>query len=221
MDTPQLVIFDCDGVLVDSEVIACRVDAACLAEIGIPITAEEVMERYVGISATSMFADIEMRYARRLPIDFPEQVRARLATTFHAELAAIPGVETALAHLSARRCVASSSAPERLRHTLRLVGLLPYFEPHIFSADQVSRGKPAPDLFLFASAQMEVLPEKCLVIEDSEAGVKAAVAAGMRVFGFTGGGHCGPGHASRLREAGASEVFDDMRNLQNFLTPIS
>src|SRR5438270_8627700 len=155
MNTPQLVIFDCDGVLVDSEVIACRVDAACLTEIGIPITAEEVMERYVGISATSMFAEIEARHARRLPSDFAEQVSARLAITFDAELAAIPGIETALARLSARRCVASSSAPERLRHTLRLVGLLPYFEPYIFSAAQVPRGKPAPDLFLFAAAQME------------------------------------------------------------------
>ena len=104
-----------------------------------------------------------------------------------------------------------------MRHTLGLVGLLPYFEPYIFSAVQVPRGKPAPDLFLFASAQMEVSPVDCLVVEDSEAGVKAAIAAGMRALGFTGGGHCGPGHASRLREAGASEVFDDMRNLQDFL----
>jgi len=217
MNTPQLVIFDCDGVLVDSEVIACRVDAACLAEIGISITTQEVMERYVGISATSMFADIETRYGRKLPSDFPDRVRARLAPAFDAELAPIPGIQTALARLSARRCVASSSAPERVRHTLGLVGLLPYFEPYIFSAVQVPRGKPAPDLFLFASAQMEVPPVECLVIEDSEAGVKAAIAAGMRALGFTGGGHCGPAHASRLREAGASEVFDDMRNLQDFL----
>ena len=217
MNTPQLVIFDCDGVLVDSEVIACRVDAACLVEIGISITAQEVMERYVGISATSMFADIETRYARKLPSDFPDRVRARLAPAFDAELAPIPGIQTALARLSARRCVASSSAPERVRHTLGLVGLLPHFKPYVFSAVQVPRGKPAPDLFLFASTQMEVPAVECLVIEDSEAGVKAAVAAGMRVLGFTGGGHCGPGHASRLREAGASEVFDDMRNLQDFL----
>ena len=106
---------------------------------------------------------------------------------------------------------------ERLALSLELTGLAPLFGQHVYSATQVARGKPAPDLFLFASAQMEVPPVECLVIEDSEAGVKAAIAAGMRALGFTGGGHCGPGHASRLREAGASEVFDDMRNLQDFL----
>jgi HAD superfamily hydrolase (TIGR01509 family) len=216
MSVPNLVIFDCDGVLVDSEGIACRADAACLAEIGIAITAEEVMERYVGISATAMFADLEVRYGR-LPPDFPERLRARVAATFDAELAAIPGIETALAGLASRRCVASSSTPERLRHSLGLVGLLPYFEPYIFSAVQVKRGKPAPDLFLFAATQMDVPPEKCLVIEDSEAGVRAALAAGMCVLGFTGGSYCGPGHGSRLREAGAAAIFNDMRDLQELI----
>jgi beta-phosphoglucomutase-like phosphatase (HAD superfamily) len=100
-----------------------------------------------------------------------------------------------------------------LRHSLTVTGLLRYFDPHIFSATQVARGKPAPDLFLFAASRMQAAPDTCLVIEDSEAGVRAAVAAGMRVIGFTGGGHCRLGHAERLRTAGATAIFDHMRNL--------
>ena len=121
--------------------------------------------------------------------------------------------------LPQRRCVASSSAPERLRHSLSLAGLLHRFEPHIFSATQVARGKPAPDLFLFAAASMQRRPAACVVIEDSVPGVQAAVAAGMRVIGFTGGGHCRPGHAERLRAAGAAAVADDMRRLPALVSP--
>src|SRR4051794_22674638 len=110
----------------------------------------------------------------------------------------MPGIEGALSAISSARCVASSSKPERLRHTLTLARLLQYFEPHIFSAVQVARGKPAPDLFVFAASQMEAPAETCTVIEDSEAGVRAAIAAGMRVIGFTGGSHCRAGHSARL-----------------------
>jgi HAD superfamily hydrolase (TIGR01509 family) len=118
-----------------------------------------------------------------------------------------------LTALPQRRCVASSSAPERLRHSLSLTGLLRCFEPHVFSATEVARGKPAPDLFLFAAASMQVAPVGCVVIEDSVPGVQAAVAAGMRAIGFTGGGHCRPGHAERLRAAGAAAVTDAMAAL--------
>jgi beta-phosphoglucomutase-like phosphatase (HAD superfamily) len=118
-----------------------------------------------------------------------------------------------------RRCVASSSAPERLRHSLSLTGLLHRFEPNIFSATQVPRGKPAPDLFLFAAAAMQVIPACSVVIEDSVPGVLAAVAAGMRAIGFTGGGHCRPGHADRLRAAGAAAITDDMRRLPALVSP--
>ena len=209
----NLLIFDCDGVLVDSEMIGCRVEASFLTDIGIPISVNEIMERYVGISETAMFADLEARCGRQLPLGFGDKLRERIAAAFEAELGAMPGIETALTAISLPRCVASSSKPDSLRHSLNLVGLLRHFHPHIFSADQVMRGKPAPDLFLFAASQMDVRPEACTVIEDSQAGVMAAVAAGMRVFGFTGGSHCRPGHAARSREAGAVTVFDDMRNL--------
>ncbi len=213
----NLIIFDCDGVLIDSEVIACRTDAACLAEIGITMSAEEIMDRYVGISAAAMFADIERRHARSLPSDFAETLRVRIAAAFETDLRPMTGIEPILQALPYRRCVASSSAPERLRYSLSLTGLLQYFEPNIFSAAQVARGKPAPDLFLFAAAQRQTPPHTCLVIEDSVAGVTAAIAAGMRVIGFTGGGHCRPGHAERLLTAGAVAVCDDMQRLPGLL----
>jgi HAD superfamily hydrolase (TIGR01509 family) len=211
--SPELIIFDCDGVLIDSEAIACRADAACLAEIGIAMSAEEIMDRYLGISAAAMCADIEQRHGCVLPPDFAETLRLRAAAAFETELAPMSGVEAVLAALPHRRCVASSSAPERLRHSLSLTGLLHWFEPHVFSATQVEHGKPAPDLFLFAAASMGVVPASCVVVEDSVPGVCAAVAAGMRAIGFTGGGHCRPGHAERLRAAGATAVACDMRRL--------
>jgi HAD superfamily hydrolase (TIGR01509 family) len=211
--TVELVIFDCDGVLVDSEMISCRVDAACLSESGFPTTVEEVMERYVGISTAAMLADIAERHGRALPEDFPERLRRRVANAFATELVAVPGVAEALAAIAHRVCVASSSTPERLRHSLGLVGLWARFAPHVFSAAQVPRGKPAPDLFLFAAAQMGVDPKRCLVIEDSLAGVAAARAAGMAALGFCGAGHCRPGHAERLAAAGAALTFADMAQL--------
>jgi len=211
--TTELIIFDCDGVLIDSELIACRVDADYLQEIGIPITAEEIRDRYVGVSTATMLADLEARHKRRLPAGLTEELRLRVAAAFETELTAMPGIEDVLAWLTCRRCVASSSSPERLRHSLSLVGLWPSFDPHVFSATQVANGKPAPDLFLYAAARMGTAPGTCLVVEDSVAGVQAASSAGMRVLGFTGGSHCGSGHAGRLQEAGAAETFADLRRL--------
>jgi HAD superfamily hydrolase (TIGR01509 family) len=217
--SPELIIFDCDGVLIDSEAIACRTDSACLAEIGIAMSAEQIMDRYLGISADTMCADIEQRQGRALPPDFAETLRLRVAAAFETELMPMVGVEAALDALPQRRCVASSSAPERLRHSLSLAGLLHRFAPHVFSATQVARGKPAPDLFLFAAASMHADSAACMVIEDSVPGVQAAVAAGMRVIGFTGGGHCRPGHAERLLAAGAAAIADDMRRLPALVSP--
>jgi HAD superfamily hydrolase (TIGR01509 family) len=215
--TAELIIFDCDGVLIDSEIIACRTDATCLAEVGIAMTTEEVLERYVGISAKAMFADIEARTGVTLPTDFAQTLQRRIAEAFDAELTAMPGIEQALATLTSKICVASSSAPERLRQSLSGVGLLHYFEPHIFSASQVASGKPAPDLFLFAAQQMHIDPTLCLVIEDSVAGVEAAVAAGMHVLGFTGGSHCRPNHRGRLLAAGAPATFAHMGELSGLI----
>jgi HAD superfamily hydrolase (TIGR01509 family) len=214
----DLVIFDCDGVLIDSEAIACRADSACLTELGIMITAEEIMERYLGISAATMCRDIEQRYGCTLPQDFVATLHNHVAAVFDTELTAIDGVEPLLQTLQYRRCVASSSAPERLRHSLSVTRLLSYFEPHIFSATQVARGKPAPDLFLFAADKMQVPPAACIVVEDSVPGVQAAVAAGMRAIGFTGGEHCRAGHAEQLHAAGAVAIAADMPSLSALLS---
>ena len=206
----DLVIFDCDGVLIDSELLSVEADIACLAEYGIELTAEEIIARYVGTS--HMVADLEARYGRRLP-GFSERYRQIARPLFEAKLQAIPGVIEVIDSLSCKACVASSSSPEGLQHTLSLVALYHRFHPHIFSAAQVARGKPAPDLFLYAAERMGIPPQRCVVIEDSVPGVTAAVAAGMPAIGFTGGAHCRPGHEARLAEAGAALVIDRMAQL--------
>jgi len=212
-----LVIFDCDGVLIDSELIACRVDAELLTEIGFPTSAEFIRENFVGVSSGVMFERIERDHGRKLPEDFPAMLQQRLVAAFAQELEAMAGVADMLPSLGIKACVASSSQPERLRHSLGVTGLWPHFAPHVFSAAMVANGKPAPDLFLFAAERMRVAPKDCVVVEDSRAGVSAGRAAGMRVLGFCGGSHCGPDHVERLRAAGADVIFDDMRRLPELL----
>ena len=215
-----LTIFDCDGVLVDSETIACRACVLCLAEIGIVMTAEEIADLYVGMSARSMIADLEIRHGRTLPADLYDTMSDRIEAAFESEPLTIDGIDAVLAGHRGQKCVASGSTPERVRRCLTLVGLLDQFDPHIFSATQVARGKPAPDLFIYASKQMGADPRDCVVIEDSIIGVTAAVAAGMRVYGFTGAGHCRPGHADRLIGAGAAATFQYMRELPKLLAAV-
>lgn len=209
----DLVIFDCDGVLIDSELLSVRADVASFAEAGFPVTAEEIAMRYIGISQAAMEADVAARYGRALPPDFAERHRRRLRQIFEAELTAIAGVGVILDALCCKVCVASSSTPERLYHALSLVGLYDRFVPNLFSAAMVALGKPAPDLFLHAAAQMKAAPERCLVVEDSPAGVEAACAAGMTAIGFCGGSHCRPGHAERLKAHGAALVVAEMAEL--------
>jgi HAD superfamily hydrolase (TIGR01509 family) len=206
----DLIIFDCDGVLVDSEIVSFEAEAEMFAEIGIGLTAHDLLTRFLGTSSASMFAAIEQENGIKLPPAFAEQAARRTLEAFDRKLKPIPGVAELLANLPDRKCVASSSEPPRIRHSLSLAGILHHFEPHIFSATQVKRGKPAPDLFLLAAESMSVAPARCLVIEDSVAGVTAARAAGMAVLGFTGGSHCLAGHDENLRTAGAQEVFESM-----------
>jgi HAD superfamily hydrolase (TIGR01509 family) len=208
----DLVIFDCDGVLIDSELLSIRADQECLAECGIELSAEEILERYTGISFAGMVADLEARHGP-LPADFADRHRLRLWPLFEQELQAIPGVIQVLDSLTCKTCVASSGRPERLKHALSLVGLYDRFHPHIFSATEVPRGKPAPDLFLHAAERMGVAPERCVVVEDSVPGVTAAVAAGLTVIGFVGASHCRRGDAARLADHGAAAVIDDMAQL--------
>ena len=210
--TFDLVIFDCDGVLIDSELLACRAVTACLAEDGIAVSADEIMERYTGINWAEMVAGLEKRHGR-MSADFADRHRRRLWPLMEAELTAIPGVTAVLDALECKVCVASSGRPERLRHALSLVGLFERFHPNIFSATEVARGKPAPDLFFHAANRMGVLPNRCVVIEDSVPGVAAAIAAGMTAIGFTGGAHCRPGHDWRLAAEGAAPVIERMAQL--------
>jgi HAD superfamily hydrolase (TIGR01509 family) len=209
----DLVIFDCDGVLVDSEVISCRVHAEALTRHGYPITAEEVRARFLGRSARDANLEIERELGRALPAAYDGDRRAALLEALARSVEAIPHAHEALAAIGRRMCVASSGAHDKIFTTLSRAGLYHRFAPHIFSAMQVRASKPAPDLFLLAAEEMAVAPSRCLVVEDSVSGVTAARAAGMGVIGFTGGSHCRPGDDGPLRDAGAGVVIDDMRAL--------
>jgi HAD superfamily hydrolase (TIGR01509 family) len=213
----DLAIFDCDGVLIDSELLSVRADLACLAEDGIDLSADDILERYTGISMAGMLSDLEARFGRKLP-GFADRHQDRLRLLFEQGLQPIPGIVEVLDSLGSPSCVASSGTPERIKHALSFVGLLDRFHPHVFSAVEVRRGKPAPDLFLHAAARMRVVAARCVVIEDSLPGVAAAVAAGMTAIGFTGGSHCRPAHDSRLLAQGAARVAGSMAELLPLLT---
>jgi HAD superfamily hydrolase (TIGR01509 family) len=213
----DLIIFDCDGVLVDSEIISCRAHAQTLTRYGYPITEEQVLERFLGRSMLHSMLEVEAEMGRRLPDDFRSQVYSEIFRLFAISLQATPHMAETLARIAEPVCVASSGPPEKISTSLNHVGLYGRFAPHIFSAMQVRHGKPAPDLFLFAAEQMRVAPARCLVIEDSLAGIEGAHAAGMTVLGFDGGSHCGPGYGDRLFAAGAAGVFDDMRELPDLV----
>jgi HAD superfamily hydrolase (TIGR01509 family) len=216
----DLIIFDCDGVLVDSEVISCRAHAATLTRHGYPITEDQVLDRFLGVSDREARLTIEAELGRSLPDDFEVQVKQATLQRYADDLRPVPYIGEAIAAISLPKCVASSGTPEKIRHGLTCAGLYDVLAPHIFSAGQVKRGKPAPDLFLFAAEQMKASPARCIVIEDSIPGVTGAVAAGMTVLGFHGGSHCRPGHADTLRAAGATMTFDDMRQLAELIGQI-
>ena len=209
----DLIIFDCDGVLVDSEVISCRAHAETLTRHGYPINADQVLQRFLGVSDREARLAIEGEMGCKLPDDFETQMKQAALRLYEDHLHLIPHVAETVAALSLPKCVASSGTPEKIRHGLTCAGLYDVLAPHIFSAVQVKRGKPAPDLFLFAAEQMKASPDRCIVVEDSIPGITGARAAGMTVLGFHGGSHCLDGYATKLRAAGAHETFDDMRQL--------
>jgi HAD superfamily hydrolase (TIGR01509 family) len=218
--TVDLIIFDCDGVLVDSEIISCRAHAQTLTRHGYPITADQVLDRFLGVSDREARQIIEAEIERRLPDDFEAQVRQATLQFYASELRPISHVGETIVAIGLPKCVASSGTPEKIRHGLTCADLYDQFAPHIFSASEVKRGKPAPDLFLFAAERMRAAPARCLVIEDSVPGVTGAVAAGMTVLGFHGGSHCRPGYGNTLRAAGATMTFDDMRQLPGLIARI-
>jgi HAD superfamily hydrolase (TIGR01509 family) len=211
-DRFELVIFDCDGVLVDSERIAIRVEAEFLAELGWPLTEAEIVERFMGHTSEYMDEAIEAQLGSRLPQDWKDQFHRRYRDAFAAELVPVEGILEVLDQLTVPTCVASSGSHDKLRFTLGHTGLYERFEGRIFSGYEVANGKPAPDLFLHAAARMGADPARCAVVEDTLYGVLAARAAGMRAFGYAGG----LSSPERL-EGEATVVFEDMRKLPRLL----
>ena len=207
----DLVIFDCDGVLVDSERLAVRVEAEIVTGLGWTLTESDIVERFVGRSAAYMHQEIERHLGRS--IDWDSEFETRYREVFEAELVPVPGVIDALLEITLPTCIASSGSHDRMRFTLGKTGLLDRFRGRIFSVDDVERGKPAPDIFLHAAKSMGASPERCAVVEDSVSGVNAGLAAGMRVFGFSGG----VSKAESL-SIGKAVVFDDMAKLPSLLS---
>jgi HAD superfamily hydrolase (TIGR01509 family) len=214
---PDLVIFDCDGVLVDSELIFARILAECLTAVDFPTTVDEAIILGFGKNRAALSAAVAAQFGRALPDTFFETFATHSAAAFEQELLPVAGVEDLLAALPVARCVASNGRLDRVRQRLAITGLLPFFDPHVFSASQVAYGKPAPDLFFFVAQRLGAAAKDCTVVEDSIPGVEAAVAAGMPVVGFCGGSHCPDGHADRLIAAGCSLVFAKMPDLAAFL----
>lgn len=217
----ELTIFDCDGVLVDSEAIAIELEVAYLAEIGIEVTADYVADHYVGLSYPDVESAIFREFGKTVPEGLFADVQTATLARFPTELKAVDGIERVLDFIEGPLCVGSSSGLERIQLSLDVTELARYFAvEHVFSAQMVRNGKPAPDLFLHAAKQLGVSPDSCVVIEDSPHGVEAGRAAGMTVFGFTAASHTTPALSTRLVEAGADavaatadELVDLLRNL--------
>jgi HAD superfamily hydrolase (TIGR01509 family) len=211
-DAFDLIIFDCDGVLVDSERLSIRVDKLFLDRLGWPMPEGEIVERFVGRSDADMRAEIERHIGGPIPADVDGEFGRLYLETFAAELAPVDGIREALDLIPTPRCVASSGDHEKIRRSLALTGLAGYFGERIFSATEVAHGKPAPDLFLCAAERLGAEPARTAVVEDSVFGVDAALAAGMRPFAYAGG----VTPAERLARPGAV-VFTDMRRLPGLL----
>ena len=209
MTQPELVIFDCDGVLVDSEIIAARVEAELISRAGFEISAEELAETYAGLTFKDILLKIEERSNMPFQASLIDQAEAIVDRRLAAEVRAIEGAHEAVTSVTTPRCICSNSRTERLDAMLTRTGLKRYFDGLVFSSLETPtrKPKPAPDVFLFAAEKMHANPSKTFVVEDSVHGIHAAKAAGMRVIGFTGAAHSYPGHADALTDAGAETVI--------------
>jgi HAD superfamily hydrolase (TIGR01509 family) len=218
----ELVIFDCDGVLIDSEIISCRCAAELLRDAGIAVSTDDIVARFVGMPRRDMLRTLSGETGVRLPGDLEARLGETIVRRFETELRAIDGVGPAIAALDRPVCVASGSDVPYIRRALALTGLAGLFrDDRLFSASMVKRGKPAPDVFLHAADRLGVAPAACVVIEDSVAGVQGAVAAGMTVLGFTGGLHHANGDAAAgLARAGARHTFARMAALPGLLASL-
>jgi len=210
LNEPEAIIFDCDGVLVDSEVIHITAELELLAHFGLVYERETYLTRFVGLSNADFHAELRSDYVRltggEFPSNFGSQLEQIVWPRIETELEAIDGIADLVCAFGGKVAVGSSSPYHQLLRKLEITGLQSLFAPHIYSADHVKAGKPAPDLFLHSAAQLDVDPGRCLVIEDSVHGVLAAIAAGMTPIGFVGGGHCDAGLKQRLLANGAEVV---------------
>ena len=209
----DLVIFDCDGVVADSEILSAQVLIEQLAAEGIGLTFEDVRRDFLGRSFPTVADTIRRRHDRALPPEFEASYRARLLTLFETQLRPTPGFAQMIAALDRPVCVATSSSRPRVTRTLEIIGLTRFFGDGVFTASQVTHGKPAPDLFLYAATQMGADPAACLVIEDSPPGLQAAAAAGMRRLHYTGGSHLSDGRISPA----TTESFDNWDDFAHLL----
>ena len=211
----SLIVFDFDGVIADSEVLANTVLAELMTELGVPMTLEQTMQTFMGKRAEEVIASAVALTDRMPAAGFAAELGRRTLAQFRSHLREIPGVRDYLAAFpQMKRCIASSSSPERLAACLDILDLRAAFGEHVYSASIVPRGKPHPDLFLHAAAQLRIAPSDAIVIEDSEGGVRAAVAAGMTPIGFLAASHVRDGHEARLRGAGAAHVARSYRELE-------
>lgn len=223
MSHPQLVIFDCDGVLVDSEIIAANVQTELLKEQDIDIDVADFATRFAGLTWPAIMQRLSDETGHQFSEDFAQRVDLEIDRRLGTDVEEIAGAREALDRLELPRCICSNSSSARLEIELEHVGLIDYFMPYIFSAPEVGtrKVKPAPDVFLYACEQFGVDPARTIVIEDSVHGVKAAVAAGCRVVGFTGAQHSHPGHADTLTEAGAVTVVSLLADFPAVVTALA
>jgi HAD superfamily hydrolase (TIGR01509 family) len=214
----MLLIFDCDGVLIDSMSLHNQVESEAYRQMGIVIEPRELGRRFAGMPMREAFTVLEKEFGISIPAGFEEMLEEKKTEVFSKSLAAMEGIHETLDALEKLpRCIASGSRIQALQDSLKIVNLYERFAPHVFSSQMVVRGKPHPDLFLYAAEKMKIAPDECLVIEDAVAGVTAARAANMRVFGFVGGAHCGESHANMLLEAGAEKVFSRINELPGLI----
>jgi HAD superfamily hydrolase (TIGR01509 family) len=209
MSDIDLVLFDCDGVLVDSEIIAARIESDLLTAAGYPIEPEEIASVYAGLTFKQMLLRIEKDSGQLFQANLLDEHKKLIERRLASDLQAIEGVHEAVHSVTTKRCICSNSSSERLKTMLTKTHLISFFGDNLFSAGETpsAKLKPAPDVYLYGAEKMGANPKKCFVVEDSVHGVAAARAAGMRVIGFTGGSHSQPGHADQLTEAGAETVI--------------
>ena len=219
--SPAAIIFDFDGVIADSEALANAVLADAVTGLGLPTTLDDALRRYQGRRWPDVAKLIQSGLRKPLPSDFADSLKVDTLERFRTDLREVEGAVDFIRRVSIPKCIASSSSMERLSLCLNVLGITEEFSGRVFSADTVPRGKPYPDIFLYAAAQMGIDPAHCLVIEDSPSGVQAGIAAGMTVIGLCAASHVRDGHAKRLLKAGAYRVVDHWNEVATLINPVT